>query len=166
MKYGLKVPVLCRSRFHNRIYSLPCAKICYTDPQHDIWLLHRILDHMTPWISFYFRGRIGFGAIVASKLLCYKLIEQTKLCCKFVIKFIKHKVSSNNVQAPNPPSQISSSSQCCLEFWTRVAPPRCQDEYIPLFWCSDLELVPVHHYRTVECLCNQDTKSWAHLQQA
>ena len=27
MKYGLKVPVLCRSRFHNRIYSLPCAKI-------------------------------------------------------------------------------------------------------------------------------------------
>ena len=74
MKYDLKVPILCRSRFHNRIYSLSCAKICYTDPQHDIWLLHRILDHMTPWISFYFSREDRFGAIVASKLLCYKLV--------------------------------------------------------------------------------------------
>ena len=82
MKYDLKVPILCRSGFHNRIYSLSCAKICYTDPQHDIWLLHRIWDHLIPWNSFYFRGRIGFGAIVARRFMFNKLYNKlsTEFC--------------------------------------------------------------------------------------
>ena len=80
MKYDLKVPILCRSGFHNRIYSLSCAKICFTDPQHGFWLLHRIWDHITPWdFPFIFRGRVVFGAIVASKLLSYKLMFVTRV---------------------------------------------------------------------------------------
>ena len=34
---------------------IPGAKIwAYTDPQHGFWLLHRIWDHMTPWIFLLF----------------------------------------------------------------------------------------------------------------
>ena len=48
---------------------IPGAKIwVLTDPQHDIWLLLRIWDHLIPWISFLFRGRFVLGLIVASKL--------------------------------------------------------------------------------------------------
>ena len=62
---------------------IPGAKIwVFTDPQLDIWLLHRILDHMTPWISFHFRGRIGFGAIVARRFMFNKLYNKlsTEFC--------------------------------------------------------------------------------------
>ena len=53
---------------------IPGAKIwVFTDPQHDIWLLLRILDHMIPWISFLFRGRLVLGLIVARRLLFNKL---------------------------------------------------------------------------------------------
>ena len=56
---------------------IPGAKIwVFTDPQHGFWLLHRILDHMTPWISFYFSREDRFGAIVARRFMSNKLYNK------------------------------------------------------------------------------------------
>ena len=62
---------------------IPGAKIwVYNDPQHGFWLLHRILDHITPWISFYFSREVRFGAIVARRFMSNKLYNKlsTEFC--------------------------------------------------------------------------------------
>ncbi len=114
MKYDLKVPILCRSGFHNRIYSLSCAKICYNDTQHGFWLLHRILDHMTPWISFYFLREVRFGAIVARRFMSNKLYNKlsTEFCLFY--QFITQKLTSK--QQPRFHSRNFNSS-AVPEIW-------------------------------------------------
>ena len=99
MKHGLKVPILCRSRFHNRIYSLPGAKICYTDPQHDIWLLLRIWDHLIPWNSFLFRGRFVLGLCNASTLLIINLISNYQT--EFWFDLLFSNLLQHNIRPPS-----------------------------------------------------------------